>query len=146
MRKAALPLGLLLLAAVSGVALAGAGAAPAAGIAVGFLCVAGVVASHRVRTGDLAYFGVGLLVLTITWNGIRVSGGAFGDAFMALAFAGVVSHLALDKRPVPVPAWLFVAGIGLFLAGLLDVIFPPSSDYDRARSLRPLALVFAPGG
>lgn len=79
-----------------------------------------------VRFADLALFAVGLLVLTVTWNGIRVAGGALGNVFLTLAFVAVIVHAIVDKRPLPLPRWLCVAGVGFLLAGLLSVIFPPS--------------------
>jgi O-antigen ligase len=74
----------------------------------------------------LAFAAVAVFVFTVTWNGIRVGGGAFGDGFMALALAAVIAYVVAEKRPLPLPPWLLVAAIGFFLAGLLTMIFPPS--------------------
>lgn len=79
-----------------------------------------------VGTEKLALLAVSVLVFTVTWNGIRVAGGAFGDGFMALAFAAVLAYVLGAKRPPPLPPWLLVAAVGFVLAGLLTIIFPPS--------------------
>jgi O-antigen ligase len=137
MRKAAVALGWICIAGICGFALAGAGSGPALGVVLGSLAIGAVATVSRVETGDLALFFVGLLALTITWNGIRlgasgsasggVSGGAFGDLTMALAFAAVAGHVIIERRPVPLPPWLLLAGLGFFFAGLLSMVFPPSA-------------------
>jgi hypothetical protein len=79
-----------------------------------------------IGTEKLALLAVSVLVFTVTWNGIRVAGGALGDGFMALAFAAVLAYVVGEKRPPPLPPWLLVAAIGFVLAGLVSMIFPPS--------------------
>jgi O-antigen ligase len=136
MRKAAVVLGIFGVAGAGGLALAGAGAGPTLGVAAGIVALAVVVTVFRVNTEHLALFFVGLLVVTITWNGIRlggsttattgVSGGAFGDLTMALAFGAVIAHVVVQKLPLPLPRWLALAGLGFFFAGLLSMVFTPS--------------------
>jgi hypothetical protein len=128
MRKAALALSLIFAAGAGGLFLAGLGLGLAFGAVAGLCVVAGVIIFFGVGTDDLALSAVGLLVLTVTWNGIRVAGGAFGDVFLALAFAAVVAYVVAEKRPVPLPPWLLLAGIGFFLAGLLSMVFPPGTS------------------
>lgn len=133
----ALVLGPIGLAGAAGLALAGSGVGPALAVGAAILIAGAVTALFRVGTGEIALFFVGLLAFTITWNGIRVgaagggagtgvSGGAFGDLTMALAFAAVIAHVVIDKRPLPIPRWLFLAGVGLLVAGLLSAVFTPS--------------------
>jgi hypothetical protein len=126
MRKTAVALGLIFTAGACGLVLAGETIVPAAGALAGLCLLAGVVTVVGVKTDDLAFAAVCVLVLTVTWNGIRVGGGALGDVFFALAFAAVLAHVIVDRRAVPLPPWLLLAGIGCFLAGLLSMIFPPS--------------------
>ncbi len=128
MRKAALGLSLMFTASAGGLLLAGLGLTPAVGVVAGLCVVAGVTILYGVGTDDLAFLAVSVLVLTVTWNGIRVGGGALGDLFMALAFAAVLAHVVAEKRALPLPPWLFLAGIGFFLAGLLSMIFPPPAE------------------
>jgi len=128
MRRVTLTLTLIIVAGAGGLTLAAFGLAPAAGAVTGLCLVAGVIATFGVSTDDLAMAAVAALVFTITWNGLRVGGGAFGDVFLALASAAVLAHVIADKRPLPLPPWLCVAGIGFFLAGLLSLVFPPPMD------------------
>jgi hypothetical protein len=124
-------------------------------VALGILAIGGVVTVFRVKTGNLALFFVGLLAFTITWNGIRlgassastgVSGGAFGDLTMALAFAAVLAHVVVERRPVPFPPWLMLAGLGFILAGLLSIMFKPSVAVMQHTILAQVALANQGGG
>jgi O-antigen ligase len=135
MRKAASGFGLAVLAGIGGLAVVGLRASPAVGIVLGLIVVGAVFSYYAVGTEDLAMLGVGLLVFTITWNGIRlgggnsngtVGGGALGDATMVIAAAGVIAYVTARKRPLPLPPWLLLAGLGCFLSAVLVVIFPPS--------------------
>ena len=47
---------------------------------------------------------------------------------MVLAFAAVVVHVAVERRPVPLPPWLLVAATGFGFAALLVLVVPPSSE------------------
>ena len=134
MRKGALPLGLVVLAGIAGLL----HLKPSLAIVLGLAVVLVVVMFFGVETDNLAVFAVGLLALTITWNGIRLGsgagssspagGGAFGDATMVLAFVAVMADTIGRKRPLPMPPWLLLAGLGLFLAFVLTMIFPPGNS------------------
>ena len=124
--RALAPVALLGVAGLCGAALAGAGLAPAAGAAAGFGVLLGAVALVGVPSDRVAFAAVALLVLAVTWNGLRLGGGALGDLFMVLAFAAVVGHLVVTRERVPLPPWLFLTGAGFLLAALLVMIFPPS--------------------
>jgi O-antigen ligase len=133
MRKAALPLGMVVAAGIAGLVQV----KPSVAIAVGLLLVLGVVTFFGVQTDKLAVFAVGLMAFTITWNGIRLGasggtaspagGGAFGDATLVLAFIAVMADVIGRKRPLPMPPWLMLAGLGLFVAFVVTMIFPPSA-------------------
>ncbi len=127
MRRGVLVICLLLAAAVSGLVFAGVGLPIAASVGAGLALVVAVTMIFGVRTEQVAFVAVCGLVLTISWNGVRFGGGALGDAFMVAAFGAVLAHVIADRRAIPIPGWLFVAGIGCFLAGLLTMIFPPST-------------------
>lgn len=125
MRKALQVMLLLLGTVACGLAFAAAGLTPAAGAVGGVVLAFAMVTFFRAASERVAYIAVGVFLLTVTWNGIRIGGGAFGDGFMFVAFAAVVAHVAIARRPVPLPPWLLVAGTGFLLAALLVVIFPP---------------------
>jgi hypothetical protein len=142
--KTAVGLATLFAVAASGVALAGAGVGPVAGAAAGILVV-GAVALLGVSIDRIMWITVSVLVLTITWNGIRVGGGAFGDVFMVAAFASVVGYYLLEQRAPALPSWLVLAGIGFLLAGLLVVIFPPSLGLANRAVVQQESLLIVPG-
>ena len=127
MRRGVLVVCVLLVAAVSGLVFAGIGLPIAVSVGAGLAVVVAVTIIFGVRTEVVAFIAVCGLVFTVTWNGIRIGGGALGDAFMVAAFLAVLAHVIADHRTIPIPGWLFVAGIGCFLAGLLTMIFPPST-------------------
>ena len=145
MRRAWLALGLMVTAGAGGLALAGIGAGPSIGILAGLFIVAGVVAVFGAETAELALFAVGALVFTVTWNGIRVGGGGLGNVFMALAFAAVVAHVVGSRRSLPLPPWLFVAGLGFLLAGLLSMVFPPNAELAQRSVMTELNFKFQSG-
>lgn len=76
----------------------------------------------------LAFFAVAVAVLAITWNGLRIGGGAVANAFLVPAFLMVSIRTVVLRKPVPLPPWLFAAVIGFVLAAMLRLIFPPSSS------------------
>jgi O-antigen ligase len=77
----------------------------------------------------IAYVATGVFVLFVTWNGLRGTGGAFGNVFLVLAFGAVAAQAYFGRRSVPLPGWLFAASAGFVLAGMLNVIFPPDSSW-----------------
>jgi O-antigen ligase len=114
-------------------------------IVVGLALVGAVVVFFGVQTDRLAVFAVGLLAFTITWNGIRLGasgsssspagGGAFGDATLVLAFVAVMADTIGRKRPLAMPPWLLLAALGLFLAFVVTMIFPPSISIIQRQAL-----------
>ena len=46
---------------------------------------------------------VAVFVLTITWNGLRIGGGAIGNALMAIAVVSVALHVALSRQSPAIP-------------------------------------------
>lgn len=95
-------------------------------------------ALHRNPLESLAYVAVGMMILTVTWNGVRVGGSLLVDPLTAVAFACVCVHVTLNRRTVTIPSWLVYAGIGLALAALLAVIFPPRPSLLRNPTLQAL--------
>jgi hypothetical protein len=129
---------------------------PSAAIVLGVVLVAGATLFVGVETEKLALYAVGLLVLTITWNGIRIgggsstnsvsSGGAFGDATLVLAFAAVLADVIGRKRPMPLPPWLMLAGAGCLIAFLLNMIFPPSAKLVNLSAITGASIAQQGGG
>jgi hypothetical protein len=115
-----------------------------AGVAAGVAVLLGV-AALGVSSDRVMWIAVSILVLTISWNGIRVGGGAFGDGFMLLAFASVAVHYTLVKRSPALPAWLLLAAIGFLLAAILVVIFPPNLGLANRAMVQQEALLITPG-
>ncbi len=143
-RRTTLGLLTLFLVAGGGILLAGTGLGVAAGAAAGILVVGGVVLMGT-SADRLMYITVSILVLTVTWNGIRIGGGAFGDVFMVMAFASVVAYLVLERRSPRIPPWLMLAGIGFALAGLLSAIFPQNHELANRALVQQEAVVLVPG-
>jgi hypothetical protein len=144
MRRTALAVMTLFAVVASGVLLAGANLGVTVGAAAGIMVVGGV-ATLGTSTDRLVWITVSILVLTITWNGIRLGGGALGDVFMAMAFAAVVAHLLLEKRGPYLPPWLLLSGTGYVLAGILSTIFPPSVDLANRAVVQQESLLTVPG-
>jgi hypothetical protein len=146
-RKTAVALAVLFAVAAAGTAgtaVAGAGVGPVVGAGAGLVVVV-IVAMLGVSTDRIMWITVSVLVLTITWNGIRVHGGAVGDVFMAMAFAAVVVHYVLHKRSPGLPPWLLLAGLGFLLAGLLVVMFPPNLGLANRAIVQQESLLIVPG-
>ena len=76
----------------------------------------------------VAYFAVAVSVLAITWNGFRLGGGAVANAFLVPAFLMVAVRAVVLRKPIPLPPWMFAAGIGFALAAMLRLIFPPDAS------------------
>ena len=80
------------------------------------------------RLDRIAFVAVGVLVLAITWNGIRVFGGASANGILVLATIAVIAHVIADRRPIPIPPWLLVAAGAMVISALIESVFPPSLD------------------
>jgi hypothetical protein len=152
-----MPLGIIIVGGIAGVASAGLHVKPSAAIVLGALLVAGAITFVSVETERLALWAVGLLVLTLTWNGIRIGGGsgstnsvsgggAFADATLVLAFGAVLADVIARKKPMPLPPWLMLAGFGCILAFLLTMMFPPSAGLLNLSSITGATLAQQGGG
>jgi hypothetical protein len=157
LRKAHLPLGIVIAGGIVGMASTGLRLTPSAAILLGIVFVAGAITVVGVETEKLALYAVGLLVLTITWNGIRLgggsaasnsvsSGGAFGDATLVLAFGAVLADAIGRSRPMPLPPWLLLAGGGCVLAFVLNMMFPPSAKLANLSAITGATLAQQGGG
>jgi hypothetical protein len=143
MRKPVLVLVLLGSAAALGFVLASVGTPPVAGAVLGLIVVGGVAVT-RLSTDRIMWLTACLFVMTVTWNGIRVGGGAFGNAFLALAVVSLVAHLLMSGRPLPLPPWLLLAGMGVFLSQLLTLVFPPDAALINKSDVQFLSLFPTP--
>lgn len=130
-RKVRTPLAILLAALLGGVGLTAVGLSLMAAFAVSVTLLTTAVVILSVPTERLAYWAVGLMLVTITWNGVRVAGHAVVDFLMVVAFACVAVHVMAGRQPVPAPPWLVASGLGLCLSALLTMIFPPSPGLVR---------------
>ena len=95
------------------------------GILAGIAGLIAVIAALVIPIERLAFVAVATFVLFVTWNGLRLGGGAIANAFMALAFLAVIAQVIVTRRLPPLPPWLFLAGAGFVLAAMLNLIFPP---------------------
>lgn len=77
------------------------------------------------RLDRVAFVAVGVLALTITWNGLRGPGGAFANVFLGLAVLAVLAHVVVDRRTIPIAPWLLVSAGGMIVAALVTSMFPP---------------------
>ena len=96
-------------------------------VALGVVAVLAAFAIFAIPVDQLGFAAVGLLLVVITWNGVRFGGGAIADPLLALAFLAVVAQLLATRRSPLVPVWLVAAAMGFTAAALLNVIFPPNS-------------------
>lgn len=140
MRKTTLVLVLLPVVAMLGYALGVTGVGVVAAVLLGVVAFSGVLVT-RFPTDRLLWITTCLFVLTVTWNGIRLGGGgAFGNAFMVLAFAALAAHVVVERRPLILPPWLLLAGTGLFFAQLLSLVFPPDVALTNKSDIQFLSL------
>jgi hypothetical protein len=95
-------------------------------VAVGACVLGATIVLARVPPDRLAFFLVGVVVLTVTWNGFRLAGGSFGNLFLALAGITAIVHVVVDRRPIVIPPWLLVTAAGMAVAGIIVGIFPPN--------------------
>jgi len=116
------------LATLGGVSVAGGNATPVTAVGLGIFLLIGATAYFGIGTERLAFLAVCLLILTITWNGVRVAGGASGDGPMAIAFAAVVAHAIVRRKSLNLPPWLLAAAVGFWLSAVIVAIFPPSNQ------------------
>ncbi len=96
-----------------------------AALDAGLVAPAALDTSSR-RLDRLAFIAVGALVLAITWNGIRIGGGASANGILVLATIVVLAHVYVERRPIPIPPWLLVAAGSMVIAALIESVFPPS--------------------
>lgn len=108
---------------------------PVLGLGFGALAGLGAAVIIGASADRLAYLAVAVLVLVMDWNGIRFAGGALPDAFMVVAFAAVAAVVVAEKRPVPLPSWMLIAGTGLVVAALLTIVFPPNAQLSRSEGI-----------
>ncbi|MCW3014740.1 MAG: hypothetical protein JWO02_1832, partial [Solirubrobacterales bacterium] len=127
MRKTGPVLVFLMIVSAAGFVLAGVGASPAVGVVLGILAI-GAAALSRVSTDRIVWATACIFVVTVTWNGIRVGGGAFGNVFLALAVVSLVAHVVMSGKPLALPPWLLLVGMGVLLAQLLSLVFPPNVE------------------
>lgn len=124
MRKVAVAVVFLLAVVTAGFAFGGMGATPLIGGALGVTAVAMFVVS-RVPTDRLLFLSLLPFIFTVTWTGLRGPGGAFGNVFLVLAFACLLAHIVATRHQLVLPPWLMLAGIGILLAQVLTLVFPP---------------------
>jgi hypothetical protein len=105
-------------------------------IGLGVVFAVGTAVLTRVPIDRVAFFAVGALTLTVTWNGIRIGGGAFGDGFLALAAITVLLHVFVDKKPITMPPWLLACAGLMIVAALVESIFPPSLSIQNLTALQ----------
>jgi O-antigen ligase len=127
-------------------ALAVVGFAPEVVATLGGIILVSLLVLFRAKPDAVAYWMVGLLVLTISWNGIRFAGGAIGDAVMAVAFVAVIAYLVLERRALTLPPWLLLTGLGFLIAALLVMILPPSNSLLERTQLQRATLEAQAGG
>jgi O-antigen ligase len=116
---------LLIAAAALALGIAAADLSPVIAAALGVLAIVVAIASVSVPMDKIAFFAVGALLLMITWNNLRFTGGSIANAFLVLSVAAVAGQALTERRPIPVPPWLFIAAVGFITAALLTYIFPP---------------------
>ena len=90
--------------------------------------VAAIAILQAVPIERLAYITVGVFVLFVTWNGLRVAGGGMANLFMVAAFMVVPLYVIQTRRAVPFPPWLFAAAAGFVIAAMVAYVFPPEQD------------------
>lgn len=143
MRKTAAALAILMAVSAAGILLAGVGISPMLAATAGVLAV-GAAAAARVPTDRLLWASTCLFVLTITWNGIRVGGGAFGNMFLALAVVSLIAHVLVTRNALPLPPALLLVGLGLLLAQTLSLVFPPNVALTNKSEIQFLSLFLTP--
>lgn len=98
-------------------------------LALGIFLLLGAIVALVVPLDRIAFVLTCAFVLMITWNGLRLAGGAAGNLLMILAFGAIVAEAVIARRSVPVPAWLLAAGGGCVLAAMLNLIWPPNPTW-----------------
>lgn len=87
------------------------------------------------RLDRIAYGTIAVLVFTIGWNGIRLAGGSFANAFFVLAALIVLTCVVVERRAIAIPPWLLATAGGLVVSALAVAIFPPSASIDNTTLL-----------
>ncbi|MHB8656590.1 MAG: O-antigen ligase family protein [Solirubrobacteraceae bacterium] len=99
---------------------------------------------RKLTVDRLAFVIVGLLVVSITWNGIRLGGGAIGDVFLLSGFVVAIPLVVSEKRRVPLPSWLLFTAGGLVCAALITMIFPPGLQLVHSTQLEQTMVANVP--
>jgi O-antigen ligase len=104
--------------------------------------------TSRLSLDRVAFVAVGIFILGITWNGLRIGGTSVATPMLVLAFLAVLALVVLGRRAVPLPPWLLAVAFGLVLAAMLNLIFPPDASltnktllYFRSLPGRPLGFL-----
>jgi O-antigen ligase len=91
------------------------------------------VAARVIDRPERVAFGATVLVaLFIPWDGIRLGAGSLVNAFLVLAFLATLVVLLVQRRPVPLPGWMLLAGGGLLVSALLTIAFPAALRLKQA--------------
>ena len=109
---------------------------PGVAIASGMAILAVVIALTLMPPDRLAFVLVGALVLVITWNGLRATGGAAANILLVLASIAVIAHAVVDRERVPIPTWLLLCAAGFIVAAFLVQMFPPSLGIQNRTTLQ----------
>lgn len=113
-----------------GLALATIGGRGAAAIMAAATLTVGVFATasssqSRVASGDfllnVSLALLGLAVLFITFNGLRVTAGlAVADVALVASAGAALLHFTVARKAIPAPSWLILAGTGILVAGVIS--------------------------
>ena len=90
----------------------------------------------RVPPERLAFVLVGALVLVITWNGLRATGGAATNILLFLAVIAALAHVVLDRKRVLIPPWLLATAGAFIVAALLVEMSPPGLGIENRTELQ----------
>lgn len=75
----------------------------------------------------IAYVATGAFLLVVTWNGLRLGGGALGNGLLVLAFVTATLYAMQSRQSIRIPGWMLVAAGGMVVAAMLNIFFPPDT-------------------